>query len=86
MHNGRCRADLTCEGGRVRLSGRGQSCQCPSGMVTWGHYPHLTCVPSVVRILPLLLNNRGGHRQGNGAGNKGSAKAVRRRKGQGNVR
>ena len=69
MHNGRCRADLTCEGGRVRLSGRGQSCQCPSGMVTWGHYPHLTCVPSVVRILPLLLNNRGGHRQGNGPGN-----------------
>ena len=81
MHNGRCRADLTCRGGRVRLSGRGQSCQCPPGMVTWGHYPHLSCVPSVVRIVPLLLNNRGGHRQGNGSGNKqfGGAEGPRQR-------
>jgi hypothetical protein len=70
MRHGRCLAELTCQGGEVRLSRRGQSCRCPPGMAAWGHYPHLTCVPSLAHIVPLLLNNNGGHRRGNGFGNK----------------
>jgi hypothetical protein len=54
--NGLCVSDLSCRGGRVRISGRGYPvCDCPLGTVTWGNYPNLSCVPSVARVLPLLL-------------------------------
>jgi hypothetical protein len=75
MHRGRCltQADLTCRGGVVRLSGRGLSCHCPPGMAAWGNYPHLKCVPSLARIVPLLLQGKlgGGNGPGKQFGNKG---------------
>ncbi len=74
MRRGRCltRADLTCRGGVVRLSGHGLSCHCPPGMAAWGNYPHLKCVPSLARIVPLLLQGKlsGGKGAGKQFGNK----------------
>jgi hypothetical protein len=71
--NGRCLTQLTCRGGVVRQSGRGLSCHCPPGMAAWGNYPRLKCVPSLARIVPLLLQGKlnSGNRQGKKFGNKG---------------
>ena len=84
MRHGRCltQADLTCRGGVVRASGRGLSCQCPPGMAAWGRYPHLKCVPSLVRVVPLIqqLIGGGGQKSGN---NTGSRRAGGNRPGKG---
>ncbi len=86
--NGRCLTQLTCRGGVVRQSGRGLSCHCPPGMAAWGNYPHLKCVPSLARIVPLLLQGavNGGNRQGNGnwPGKFGGKNQLGGGKGQGN--
>lgn len=53
---GACGPNLACRGGRVAPGPRGYpSCYCPAGAVAWGNYPNLTCVPSVARIVPLLV-------------------------------
>ena len=52
---GQCLANLTCNGGSLRASPRGLSCQCPFGMAVWGSYPRLSCVPALARILPLVV-------------------------------
>ncbi len=86
--NGRCLTQLTCRGGVVRQSGRGLSCHCPPGMAAWGNYPRLKCVPSLARIVPLLLQGaiNGGNRQGNGnrPGKFGGKNQFGGGKGQGN--
>jgi hypothetical protein len=53
---GACGVNLVCVGGRVAPGPRGYpACYCPPGTVTWGNYPRLSCVPSVARIVPLLV-------------------------------
>ncbi len=53
---GVCLSDISCRGGDVRMSRRGYAvCDCPPGSVVWGDYPRLSCVPSIMRIAPLLL-------------------------------
>ncbi|MDO8399020.1 MAG: hypothetical protein Q7T45_14485, partial [Bradyrhizobium sp.] len=62
---GRCMTDLSCRGGVVEISRRGYpACYCPVGMVAWGDYPRLSCVPSIARIAPLLLGTVFGVDQG----------------------
>ena len=62
---GRCMTDLSCRGGVVEISRRGYpACYCPVGMVAWGDYPRLSCVPSIARIAPLLLGTVLGVDQG----------------------
>jgi hypothetical protein len=85
MRHGRCFAELTCAGGHVRLSGHGQSCHCPPGMAAWGHYPHLRCVPSLARIVPLLNKILGGNGPGNKPGKFGWKQQYGRNKGKGTI-
>jgi hypothetical protein len=71
--SGACISDLTCRGGRMRISGRGYPvCDCPLGTATWGNYPNLSCVPSVTRVLPLIVGPgfQGRPQVGQGFGNK----------------
>ncbi len=80
---GRCFADLTCRGGRLRPTPRGLMCQCPAGMAVWGNYPTLSCKPALARILPLFVpviaNPRrpGANQQGNNRRPGGGQNAVR---------
>jgi hypothetical protein len=71
--SGACISDLTCRGGRMRISGRGYPvCDCPLGTTAWGNYPNLSCVPSVTRVLPLIVGPgfQGRPQVGQGFGNK----------------
>ena len=54
--NGACRTDLACRGGSVAVSDTGYAvCNCPYGMVTWGNYPNLACMPSIATIAPVFV-------------------------------
>jgi hypothetical protein len=43
---GTCQTNIACSGGSAAVTDSGYAvCNCPYGMVTWGNYPNLACVP-----------------------------------------
>jgi len=53
---GACGVNLVCRGGFVAPGRRGfPACYCGPGAVAWGNYPNLTCMPSLARVVPLLV-------------------------------